>query len=161
MWNNLQCLNCLKRAHFLAAESGLLHSCWRSKGGTSQLGRWDVGCVHVHWFPSEVEGPVSCARHHHWFRGVLANGCLFRARLPTQTRAHPPPLPGRLLHSSLVFSQTAPVSTEISLSISVSVVQFFLRKIFRVNTCGTAWHLVGASPSFSFRNLIGRVQSHV
>lgn len=71
MWNNLQCLNCLKRASFLAAGTSALSLLQKSQGGTSQPGRLDVGGACQ--LPLEPLSPVSCLRWHVWRRDVLLN----------------------------------------------------------------------------------------
>lgn len=70
MWNNLQCLNCLKRAHFLAAEISALSLLQRSRDVTYQPGRLDVdgACQ----FPLDVPSPFLCKgmSWYVWFRDM-------------------------------------------------------------------------------------------
>lgn len=71
MWNNLQCLNCLKRASFLAAGTNALFTSSEEPGWSFQPGRLDVGGACP--LPLETLSCVSCVRWHVWHRGVLLN----------------------------------------------------------------------------------------
>lgn len=69
MWNNLQCINCLKRACFLAAGTSALSLLQVSQDATSHPGRLAVGGACQP--PLETLSPVSCVRWHVWHRDVL------------------------------------------------------------------------------------------
>lgn len=60
MWNNPQCLNCLKRAHFLATEISALRLLQRSRDGTHRPGRLDVSGACS--FSLDIPGPISCVK---------------------------------------------------------------------------------------------------